>query len=193
MRGSTSSQSMKEGFSLVPKFCLGTQVGKLCFASCPGLTCEAEPRNHAFPSRAWERGGCLTGTVHGGSVDKSAGVGRGGGEQGWQRTVPRLGVRGAAVAECQIRGGVSAPLRGNAAVGERAGAVLCLLQRGPSASVAGLPNASGGLWGGSAVGGIGKHSFSPRTTSAGVKAVRREKGEKKSAMLELDNPGFTDG
>ncbi len=42
---------------LVPKLRLGTPVGKLCFPSGEGSGREAELRNRAFPSRAWEREG----------------------------------------------------------------------------------------------------------------------------------------
>ena len=48
---------MKQTFSLVPKLCLGTQVGKLCFTFPPkDEDREAELRKREFPSRAWERG-----------------------------------------------------------------------------------------------------------------------------------------
>src|SRR5579884_960532 len=105
-------------------------------------------------------------------MDGPVGVGRRSGEHGRQGTVPGQRIRGASVALGQVRGGVCASLRGGAAVGQRTGAVLRLLQRRSSAPIVGVPNARGGLRVRSLVGVMRKHSVRPRTTSAGGKAVR---------------------
>ena len=57
--------------------------------------------------------------VHGRGVDGSAGVGRGGGEHGWSGPLPGQRVRGAAVAEREVRGRVPAGLRDGAGVAAR--------------------------------------------------------------------------
>ena len=83
--------------------------------------------------------------VHGSGVDGAAGVGRGGGEHGRSGPLPGQRVRGAAVAVGEVRGRVPAVLRGGAGTGARAGSVLPVLQRRAPASVAGLPDALGGV------------------------------------------------
>ena len=112
-------------------------------------------------------------------VDGAAGVGGGGGEHGRAGPLPGQRVRGAAVAEGEVRGHVPVAVRGGAGVAAGAGAVLPVLQRGAAAPVAGLPDAGGGVSGGASrrlVGGVkGRHSFSHRPPSAPVKGGRCEK------------------
>ena len=68
-------------------------------------------------------------------------------------------VRGAAVAEREVRGRLPARVRERAAVAGRAVGLLRLLQRGKAAPGAGLPNARRGLPGGSGQGGLTAEAF----------------------------------
>ena len=98
--------------------------------------------------RAREAGGVQHrpgGAVHGGGVDRAAGVGRGGGEHGRAGAVPGQRVRRAAVAEREVRGRVHAGVRDGAGAAAWAGEVLRLLQRRAAAPVARLPDPGGRL------------------------------------------------
>jgi transposase InsO family protein len=66
------------------------------------------------------------GAVHGSSVDRAAGVGGSPGEHGWAGPLPGQRVRGAAMADSQVRGHLPVAARGGAAVAAGAGAVLPL-------------------------------------------------------------------
>src|SRR5262245_6886032 len=119
------------------------------------------------------------GAVHSAGVDGPAGEGGGGGEHGRSGAVPGQRVRGAAVADGQVRGPLPVGLRRSAAAGAGAGAVLPVLQRGAAAPGPGVPNAGERVLAGASrrkVGGVKeRHSFSPRTPSAWVKGMRGEK------------------
>src|SRR5205085_1162198 len=112
---------------------------------------------------------------------------------------PGQRVRGAAVADGQVRGHLPVAVRGGAPVAARAGPVLPVLQRGTSPSSLGLPDAGGGVPGGPSegeVGGVrGRHSFSPRPPSAPVKGGRGENecpgvGPTGSDVGERSSPGL---
>src|SRR5207248_893544 len=107
------------------------------------------------------------------------GVGGGGGEHGRQGALPGQRVRGAAVADGQVRRHLPVAVRRRAAVAARAGAVLPVLQRGAPAPGPGLPAAGGRVPTGSSrreVGGVKKaFFFAPRSLSPGEGSAGRKR------------------
>src|SRR5207248_4005087 len=93
--------------------------------------------------------------------------------------LPGQRVRGATVADGQVRGHLPVVLRGGAATAAGAGEVFPVLQRGASAPGSGVPSPGDGVWAGASRGEVGgvkrRHSFSHRTPSTPVKGVRCEK------------------
>src|SRR5205085_4785300 len=99
---------------------------------------------------AWQAGDFQQGSrfaVHGRGVYGPVGVGRRGDQYGWPRESLGQRVRGALVAEREVRGGVPEGLRRWLGSGGVAGAVLPLLLRAADPSSIGLSHAAGGVLG----------------------------------------------